>query len=114
LRFANGCIGVVSLSRNGVYGYGIHTEILGTEGTIQIGYDRETPILVMKNGSIAHDTVPGFYERFENAYIVQLQDFVQNLKRGLPPPITVADGIAAQRIALAATESAQTNRVVEL
>ena len=47
LRFANGCIGVVSLSRSGVYGYGIHTEIMGTEGTIQIGYDRETPILVM-------------------------------------------------------------------
>src|SRR5687768_6834555 len=40
LRFDNGCIGVVALSRNGVYGYGIHTEIVGTEGTIQIGYDR--------------------------------------------------------------------------
>src|SRR4051812_37363639 len=55
LRFANGCIGAVTLSRNGVYGYGIHTEIVGTEGTIQIGYDRETPILVLKNETIVHD-----------------------------------------------------------
>lgn len=114
LRFKNGCIGVVSLSRNGVYGYGIYTEIVGTEGTLQIGYDRETPILIMKKDTIAHDTVPGFYERFENAYIVQLQDFVANLQHGRPPPITVDDGIAAQRIALAATESARTNRVVDL
>ena len=114
LRFANGCIGSVSLSRNGIYGYGIHTEILGTEGTIQIGYDRETPILVMRKDTIVHDTVPGFYERFENAYIVQLQNFVQNLKQGLPPPITVDDGIAAQRVALAATKSAQTNAVVNV
>ena len=30
MTFANGCIGMVSLSRNGVYGYGIHTEIVGT------------------------------------------------------------------------------------
>ena len=114
LRFKNGCIGVVTLSRNGVYGYGIHTEILGTEGTIQIGYDRETPVLIMKKDTIAHDTIPGFYERFENAYIAQLQDFVQNLTQGRSPPITVDDGIAAQKIALAATRSAHENRVVDV
>lgn len=112
MHFKNGCIGLVSLSRNGIYGYGIYTEIVGTEGTIQIGYDRETPILVMKKDTIAHDTIPGFYERFENAYIVQLQDFVQNLLNNRPPPITCDDGIAAQRIAIAATKSAQTNSVV--
>lgn len=114
LTFASGCIGFVCLSRNGVYGYGISTEIVGTEGTIQIGYDRETPILVMKKNTIAHDTVPGFYERFEQAYIAQLQDFVQNLTQGRPPPITCDDGIAAQKIALAATRSVQENRVVEV
>lgn len=114
LRFRSGCIGMVSLSRNGVYGYGIHTEIVGTEGTIQIGYDRETPVLLMTKDTIAHDTVPGFYERFENAYIVQLQDFVQNLRQQRPPPITLEDGIAAQQIALAATRSAQEDRVVEV
>ncbi|HYP17552.1 MAG TPA: Gfo/Idh/MocA family oxidoreductase, partial [Opitutus sp.] len=114
LRFKNGCIGVVNLSRNGVYGYGIYTEIVGTEGTIQIGYDRETPILVMKKDTIEHDTVPGFYERFENAYIVQLQDFVQNLRENRAPPITIDDGIAAQKVALAATKSAQENKVIEV
>ncbi len=114
MHFKNGCIGVVSLSRNGVYGYGIYTEIVGTEGTIQIGYDRETPILVMKKDTITHDTIPGFYERFEDAYILQLQDFVQNVINHRPPPITCDDGIAAQRIAIAATRSAQTNTIVTL
>jgi scyllo-inositol 2-dehydrogenase (NAD+) len=112
LRFKNGCIGMVSLSRTGVYGYGIHTEIVGTEGTIQIGYDRETPMLVMKNSSISHDTIPSFYERFENAYILQLQDFVLNLLQNRPPSITCDDGIAAQKIALAATRSAREGSVV--
>src|SRR4051812_6862910 len=114
LRFKNGCIGLVSLSRNGIYGYGIYSEIVGTEGTIQIGYDRETPILVMRKDTISHDTIPGFYERFEDAYILQLQDFVENLVRGRKPPITCEDGIAAQKIALAATKSAQTNAVISL
>lgn len=114
VRFANGCIGMVSLSRNGVYGYGIHTEIVGTDGTIQIGYDRHTPIIVMTADAVAHDAVPGFYERFGEAYIVQLQDFVGNLQHGRPPTITLDDGIAAQKIALAATKSAQEGQVVEV
>jgi scyllo-inositol 2-dehydrogenase (NAD+) len=114
LRFRNGCIGVVTLSRNGVYGYGIHTEIVGTEGTLQIGYDRETPVRVMKRDVICHDTIPGFYERFEHAYIAQLQDFVRNLREGRSPPITLEDGIAAQKVALAATQSAQENRIVSV
>lgn len=114
LTFTSGCIGMVSLSRNGVYGYGIHTEIVGTEGTLQIGYDRETQILLLKDNSVTHDTIPGFYERFENAYIVQLQNFVQNLQKGRPAPITCDDGIAAQKIALAATRSLQEDRVVKV
>ena len=114
LKFANGCIGMVNLSRSGVYGYGIYTEIVGTEGTLQIGYDRETPILLMRKNAIEHDTVPGFYERFEDAYIAQLQNFVDNLRHGRMPPITIDDGIQAQRIALAATESTRTNRVVNV
>lgn len=110
LTFASGAIGSVSLSRIGIYGYGIHTEIVGTQGTIQIGYDRETAILVMKKDVISHDTIPGFYERFEQAYITQLQNFVDNLRAGKPAPITCDDGIAAQRIALAATRSLHSGR----
>lgn len=111
LTFTNGCIGVISLSRNGVYGYGISTEIVGTEGTLQIGYEQQTALLTLKDNSISHDTVPGFYERFENAYIVQLQDFVQNLLQGRKAPITVDDGIAAQRVAMAATKSLHSGNV---
>lgn len=105
LKFASGGIGSVSLSRVGIYGYGINTEIVGTLGTLQIGYDRETALLVMNRGVISHDTVPGFYERFEQAYITQLQNFVDNLVHQRPPPIVCDDGILAQRIAIAATRS---------
>jgi scyllo-inositol 2-dehydrogenase (NAD+) len=105
MTFVNGGIGTVMLSRIGIYGYGIHTEIVGTKGTIQIGYDRETAILMMTKDQISHDTVPGFYERFEQAYISQLQNFVDNLVNGRPAPIVCDDGILAQKIAIAATRS---------
>ncbi len=105
LTFQSGAIGTVALSRIGIYGYGIHTEIVGTEGTLQIGYDRETAVLVMTKDVISHDTIPGFYERFEQAYITQLINFIDNLQQGRPAPIVCDDGIGAQKIALAATRS---------
>lgn len=110
LKFAGGGIGVISLSRIGIFGYSIHTEIVGTEGTLQIGYERETPILVMTKDTIAHDTVPGFYERFEQAYITQLVNFIENLQQDRPSPIVCEDGIGAQRIAIAATRSLHSGR----
>ena len=112
--FENGALGVVDLSRNGVYGYDIRTEILGTAGTIKIGYLRETPILVMTKSGVAHDTVPYFMERFGEAYIAQLRNFVENLWNDQAPAITCADGIAALEISLAAKLSYEENRPVAL
>ncbi len=114
MYFEDGTLGVVDLSRNGIYGYDIHSEILGTEGTLQIGYYRETPIQVMKKNAISHDVVPGFYERFEKAYVDQLQNFVDNVINDRPPAITAEDGLKALIIALAATKSLHQNRLVEL
>ena len=114
LYFTSGALGTIDLSRNGVYGYDIRTEILGTEGTVKIGYLRETPILVMNNKGITHDTVPYFTERFEQAYITQLQDFVVNVLEGKPPAVTCADGVAALQASAAATLSFKENRPVEL
>ncbi|MGH9347527.1 MAG: Gfo/Idh/MocA family oxidoreductase [Vicinamibacterales bacterium] len=112
LTFASGNLGVIDLTRNGYYGYDISTELLGTEGTLRIGYLRETPLLLMTKNSVTHDTVPYFMERFERAYTLQLQNFAQNVLAGREPPITIADGVEALRVALAATEACRTGRTV--
>jgi scyllo-inositol 2-dehydrogenase (NAD+) len=112
LVFADDHLGVVDLSRNGIYGYDISTEILGTAGTLRIGYIRETALLVMTKNSVAHDTVPYFMERFDKAYTAQLQDFARNVIEGRPPSITIDDGIAAITVALAAERARQTGKPV--
>ena len=114
LYFTSGALGTIDLSRNGVYGYDIRTEILGTEGTLKIGYLRETPILMMNKKGITHDTVPYFTERFEQAYISQLQDFVENVREQKPPSVTCADGVAALQASAAATLSFKENRPVQI
>ncbi|HEV8210269.1 MAG TPA: inositol 2-dehydrogenase [Vicinamibacterales bacterium] len=112
LTFASGKLGVVDLSRSGIYGYDISTEILGLEGTLRIGYLRETPVMLMTKNSVAHDTVPYFMERFRDAYTTQLQNFAQNVQQDRPAPITIEDGMEALRIGVAATRAHETGRSV--
>lgn len=107
LVFENNTLGVVQLSRNAVFGYDIRAEIWGTKGSIQIGYHRQTPILMMTAAGITHDVVPYFMERFENAYVAQVRDFVDRVAGGAEPAITGADALAALRISLAANRSFQ-------
>jgi scyllo-inositol 2-dehydrogenase (NAD+) len=115
LTFASGKLGVVDLTRSGIYGYDIATEILGLEGTIRIGYLRETPIVVMtKANGVSHDTVPYFMERFRDAYTNQLQNFAQNVLNDREPPITIDDGLEALRIGVAATRARETGTTVRV
>ncbi|UCE06767.1 MAG: inositol 2-dehydrogenase [bacterium] len=114
MYFENGTVGVVHLSRNAVFGYDIRAEIWGTKGSIQIGYFRETPIFVMTKQGITHDVVPHFMERFENAYLAQIQDFVNNVLQDKVPTISASDGVDALVVSLAATKSFKENRPVEI
>jgi scyllo-inositol 2-dehydrogenase (NAD+) len=112
LVFESGRLGVIDLTRNGIYGYDISTELLGTAGTLRIGYLRETPLLVMTRAGVAHDAVPYFMERFRDAYTTQLEDFAQNVLHGRRPPITVDDGVKALEVAVAATRARETGQPV--
>ena len=114
LVFADGRLGVIDLTRNGVYGYDISTELLGDAGTLRIGYLRETPLYTMTKNNVAHDTVPYFMERFERAYTIQLQNFAANVLHGRVPPVVIKDGVEALRIALAATAAHKTGRPVKV
>ncbi len=112
ITFESGALGEIDVSRNGIYGYDIRAEVLGTKGTIQAGYLRETPILVMTADGVTHDVVPYFPERFGDAYVSQLSDFVQNVSNQRESMITIDDGIAALQVAVAATHSLKENRIV--
>jgi len=114
LTFASGKLGVVDLSRSGIYGYDIATEILGLEGTLKIGYLRETPVMLLTRNSVAHDTVPYFMERFRDAYTAQLQNFAQNVLNDRTPPIAIEDGLEALRIGVAATRARETGATVRI
>jgi inositol 2-dehydrogenase len=112
LKFDHGGLGNVEVSRTAIYGYDIQTEVVGTKGTLQIGYLQQTPVLTLTRDGVSHDVVPHFPQRFGPAYTRQIEHFVECLRDGKMPKVTAADSRAALRIALAATESQHSGRVV--
>lgn len=114
LRFAKGGMGTIHGSRNAVYGYDVRAEVYGTEGSLRIGYDRETPVLLLDRRGASHDYVPFFFERFQSAYRLELEAFVRAVQHGEPPPVGVDDGEKALAIAEAALKSLRTGLPVDV
>jgi myo-inositol 2-dehydrogenase/D-chiro-inositol 1-dehydrogenase len=107
LRFASGALGSIVNSRQAGYGYDIHTEVLGDRGGLKIGYERHTPLTRYDGAGAHHDYVPYFPERFAQAYTAELTAFVHAVQAGRPVSPTGEDGLAALKVALAATHSAR-------
>lgn len=114
LRFESGSLGNVEVSRNALYGYDIRTEILGTEGGLNVGYYRQTPLLVMTTEGIQHDMVPYIIQRFGDAYRAQTLDFVERVREEKEAAVDAHDARAALAIGLAATCSYHESRIVEV
>ncbi len=112
LRFANGAVGNVDVSRNAIYGYDIRTEIIGSEGSLFVGGLQQTPTLLLKKNNISHDTIPGFMERFGEAYAGEIRDFIEAIEADRAVTVTGEDARAATAIAVAATLSLDEARPV--
>jgi scyllo-inositol 2-dehydrogenase (NAD+) len=114
LKFGNGAVGNVDVSRNAIYGYDIRTEVIGSEGSLFIGSLQQTPTLLLKRNNVSHDTIPGFMARFGDAYIAEMRDFVTAIVEERETAVTGHDARAATAIAIAATRSLDECRPVLL
>ncbi|MDT8860134.1 inositol 2-dehydrogenase [Alkalihalobacillus sp. MEB130] len=114
LTFSNGASADIESSRNAFYGYDIRGEIIGTEGSISIGSLRYHDVKVFTNKGASYDLLPSFPERFKDAYIEEMTQFVTSLAEGSPSLVTADDAKKSLEIAYAATSSFRQSQVVSL
>lgn len=112
IKFANGAIGDIEISRSGIYGYDIRTEIVGTEGSLLVGKLQQTDTLFLQPNNISHDTIPGFMERFADAFAAEIADFVATVQEDRDTVVGAADARAATALGVAATLSLDERRIV--
>ncbi len=116
LRAASGALIQINNSRRCAYGYDQRIEAFGSKGMLQAGNQRATSVeLWNAQQTAAKDLVVDFFiQRYRQAYQTEIDCFIAALENGGSVSPGFADGIAAQRIAVAAEESLQTGRAVRL
>jgi myo-inositol 2-dehydrogenase / D-chiro-inositol 1-dehydrogenase len=115
LRYRGGAICTIDNCRQAVYGYDQRLEVLGTFGAALAENDTPTRTALWTKGSL--QTPPPlhfFLERYMDAYVAEMQAFVQSVRAGSPPLVTGDDGLKAVLLGLAATRSARERRPVRL
>ena len=78
--------------------YAIRTEVLGSKGGLLIGKSQFTPVLVMTQNGVTHDTVPFFMERFGDAYAAEIRDFIGCIQDGRELSVSGKDARLATAI----------------
>lgn len=114
LRFENGALGTIDNSRRSGFGYDVRTEIFGSQGAVFVGYSRDTPLLHLTQDGVKSDHVHWFLERFDAAYVEELQDFVKVIVENRQPSVTGVDARAAMAMAYAAEASRREQRLIQL
>lgn len=114
LLFANGGMGSLFVSRTTRYGHDLRVEVIGSEGAIQIGRFRHTPVRLLDRKGVHHDMARTTPERLGDAFISELQAFVDCIIKDTPSPISGYDSRDTVAVGIAATQSLRKNQPVSL
>ena len=114
-KFENGAMGITHVGRTAPHGYHVETEIVGTEGTIRISAVPEKNLARLYNANgVCTECVQGFPERFADAYLAEMEEFVSCALEGRQPGVSVYDGTKSTLIGYATTESWKTGKAVKI
>jgi predicted dehydrogenase len=102
LAFAGGAVAHIEAMRGARYAYDIRSEVICENGAVIVGGFAQEMLTVLRAGERRDDVYPGFLERYADAYVAELRDFVGGVVDRRPPAVTGDDGRRALAIALAA------------
>jgi len=113
LRFANGVVGVLDV--NWLTPLKVRRlSVLGEKGLLQADYlSQQVSFYPKDSGLQSRDAAPKAIP-IENAepLRLELEAFVDAVRRGVAPPVTAADGLAALEVAALLVESARAGRAM--
>jgi myo-inositol 2-dehydrogenase/D-chiro-inositol 1-dehydrogenase len=115
MRLSNGALATIDNSRKAVYGYDQRVEVFGSKGMVAVS-NRTPDTHVHFAADGVHSATPLYFflERYSDAYVAEMQEFVRCVQTGAAPPVTGHDGLVPVIMGLAATKSLKEGRPVKL
>lgn len=101
--------------RTAPHGYNVETEIIGTKGILRIAnVPQKNLVEILDEHGVRKECSQDFLERFEQAYIEELNEFIDCILTGRKPEVTVYDGTKTTEIAYKCKEAFETNELIRL
>jgi len=115
VRLANGALCTIDNSRQTNYGYDQRFEVFGSKGNLVVDNLRPTSMeAYLEGGVFADRPLPSFPDRYQDAFIRELEAFIGCVADSSPVSVTAADALASVRAATAARTSMLENRPVQV
>ena len=103
LRTKSGIHIDLEIYMNCIYGYDIHCEVVGEEGTASL--PDPSAAVIREKGAYTYKIDPVWINRFADAYVIEMRDWIKCLEEDVLTGPTAWDGYAAAATAEACTKS---------
>ena len=115
MQTASGKIVVITNSRRATYGYDQRIEVHGSKGMLRAGNVHMTTLERADGAGFTADVIQNFFiDRYAGAYAAEIAAFLDAVEKGSHPHADGHDGLMAQKLAEAATQSRQTGQAVRV
>ena len=114
-EFENGKMALLGASRTASYGHDTYTEIIGTHGKLTVGYPPfKNRLQISDKNGFRHECNETFYDRFKDAFLTQIQDFINSILNKKQNQCTLSNATKATLITSGMTKSFKTKQIIEL
>jgi myo-inositol 2-dehydrogenase/D-chiro-inositol 1-dehydrogenase/scyllo-inositol 2-dehydrogenase (NAD+) len=115
LRFADGAMGTINGACPCHYGYDARVEILCDNGVLLVGSIEQQGLTeVRRDGQVIDRAVVSWRNLFREAYLAEMEHFIDCVIHDRQPAVTGLDGLKAVQAVVAANESIRTGLPVRL
>ena len=113
MKFQNECMVFIFAGRTAPHGYNVETEIMGTKGILRVGSVPQKNLVEIIDGyGVRKECSENFLERFDAAYVNEVQEFVNCIIEGRKPKVTVYDGTRVSEIAYTCKSAFESGELV--
>lgn len=115
MQFKNDAMVFLFAGRTAPHGYNVETEIIGTKGILRIAsVPQKNMVEILDNHGVRKECSQDFLERFEAAYVEEVNEFIDCIRNNRKPNVTVYDGTTTTAIAYKCKEAFETGELIRM
>jgi myo-inositol 2-dehydrogenase/D-chiro-inositol 1-dehydrogenase len=113
VEFWGGKIAYFYCSRTQAHGHDVCTEITGTDGKVMVNViPKRNNVVVADKSGLRHEVQPEYWQRFEDAFALEANEFVDAVLKDRPVPLPLETGIQVMKVGRALQDALLTSQIV--